>query len=227
MREASRKSLMATSEPSVRSMREAVNALKKGGVVAYPTDTLYGLGADPLCIPAVDRVFEIKGRPVDMALPLLLRSVDDLALVAAEVPDLAWTLAERFWPGPLTMVLRKSPWVPRKVSGGRGSIAVRMPDHSVPLALAGQLGRPITGTSANPSGGPDPVTARDVETLLGDRVDYILDGGPAPLGRPSTIVDLTGSRPSLVRAGAIPFSSIEAVFSTPAGASRREGVGSG
>lgn len=181
--------------------------------MAFPTDTLYGLGADAFSTEAVNKVFDAKGRPGNMALPILLGSVRDMEQVTTGIPDMAWALVERFWPGPLTLILRKSPQVPPIVTGGRDSVAVRMPDHPVPLALVAGLGRPITGTSANPSGGPDPVTADDVRRLLGDRVDYILDGGPAVVGSPSTIVDLTGEGPRLVRQGAIEYDSIRSVCS--------------
>lgn len=190
-----------------------VRILRGNGIVAFPTDTLYGLGADAFSTEAVNKVFDAKGRPGDMALPILLGSVRDMEQVTTGIPDMAWALVERFWPGPLTLILRKSPQVPPIVTGGRDSVAVRMPDHPVPLALVAGLGRPITGTSANPSGGPDPVTADDVRRLLEDRVDYILDGGPAVVGSPSTIVDLTGEGPRLVRQGAIEYDSIRSVCS--------------
>ncbi len=179
--------------------------------MAFPTDTLYGLGADAFCVEAVGRVFEIKGRSSDMALPLLLGSIQDLEWVTADIPDLAWALAERFWPGPLTLILKKSPEVPLAVTGGRDSVAVRLPNHRVPLTLVQELGRPITGTSANPSGGPDPITAEDVRRLLGGKVDYIVDGGPTSVAAPSTIVDLTSPMPRLVRPGAIDYQSIQSV----------------
>ena len=146
-----------------------------------------------------------------MALPLLIGNVQDLGRVAREIPDSVYALVDRFWPGPLTLILKRSPDVPDIVVGGGESVAVRMPDHEVPLALLRKLGGPITGTSANPSGGPDPVTVEDVVRLLGDRVDYIVDGGPATAGAPSTIVDLSGPAPRLVRPGVIPYHSVESV----------------
>ena len=176
--------------------------------MAFPTDTLYALAADAFRAEAVGRVFEIKGRAGDMPLPLLLGSIDELEQVSIDIPDLAWALASRFWPGPLTLVLKSSPEVPQIVTAGKRSIAVRMPDHNVPLALIRDLGRPITGTSANPSGGPDPVTADDVRRHLGTKIDYVIDGGPATAATPSTIVDLTGAKPGLVRQGAIPWESL-------------------
>ena len=189
----------------------ALEVLKSGGVVAFPTDTVYGLGADPFCHDAVRRVFEIKGRRATMGLPLLLGSITQLNRVASRVPQAAWDLIERFWPGPLTLVLSRSEAVSDLVTGGLGSVGVRMPDHIVPQALAEQLGAPITGTSANPSGGLDPINAEDVKRLLGDTVDYILDAGPALGGIASTIVDLTEDRPRVLRLGAVPIESIRAV----------------
>ena len=190
----------------------AVGFLRGGGVVACPTDTLYGLGADVFCNEAVERVYAIKGRSREAPLPLLIGSVEDLEQVAMSVPDLAWRLIKRFWPGPLTLVLIKSPEVPYLVTAGRESVAVRMPDHDVPLSLVRGLGRPITGTSANPTGGPDPITANDVRRMLGEKVDYILDGGPATAGSPSTIVDLTGIRPRVVREGPISCQSLRSAY---------------
>ena len=184
-------------------------------MVAFPTDTLYGLGADAFEVEAVQRVFQIKGRTGDMALPLLLASIRDLEQVCTQVPDMAWPLVERFWPGPLTLIMRKAPEVPSAVTGGEDTVAVRLPDHPVPQALVRELGRPITGTSANPSGGPDPRTAKDVARMLGDRVDYILDGGPATRGGPSTILDLTKPNPRLVRQGTISLSALQDVCPVP------------
>ena len=202
---------MSPTTPFRTEIEEAVRVLRQKGVVAFPTDTLYGLGADAFCVEAVTRVFGIKGRPGDAGLPLLLGSVQDLERVATNIPELAWDLVEHFWPGALTLILRKSPAVPCAATGGKESIAVRMPDHPVPLALVGELGRPITGTSANPSGGPDPVTSEDVRRLLGNAVDYVVDGGPATAGKASTIVDLTGSGPKFVRQGAITYDSIRSI----------------
>ena len=206
---------MHTSTFLFKAIEEAVGVLRGKGVVAFPTDTLYGLGADALCAEAVARVFEVKGRSYDSPLPLLLGSIQDLKRVTTDIPDQAWDLVNRFWPGSLTLILRSSPDLPDLVTGGTGSVAVRMPDHHVPLALIRELGRPITGTSANASGGPDSITAEDVRRSLGEKIDYIVDGGPATAGIPSTILDLTQSRPRLVRTGAIAYELLQSICSTP------------
>jgi L-threonylcarbamoyladenylate synthase len=193
-----------------RQVALAVDLLRKGGVVAYPTDTLYGLGADAFNEAAVERVFVIKGRPHGMPLPLLLADADALVQVASEVPPLARVLAERFWPGALTLVIPRSSKVPELVSGRGWKVGVRVPDHPVPRELARRLGAPITGTSANKSGGPDPRTADDVRRQLGDEVDLVIEGGGLPAGQPSTVLDLTGPSPRIVRAGAITKEALEA-----------------
>ena len=198
-----------------KEIEEAVGVLRGKGVVAFPTDTLYGLGADAFSAEAVGRVFEIKGRHSDRPLPVLLGSIQELEDVTTDIPDLAWELVDHFWPGPLTLILKKSPQIPHVVTGGRDSVGVRMPNHKVPLSLVWELGRPITGTSANPSGGPDPITAEDVRRLLGNGVDYVMDGGSATAGSPSTVVDLTKSTPRLVRPGAIACRDLEAICSLP------------
>ena len=205
----------ATGEIFHAALEESLRFLRRGGVVAFPTDTLYGLGADAFRPEAVRRVFEIKGRASGSGLPLLIADVGDLEVVARTVPELARVLAGRFWPGPLTLVLPRSHRVTPEVTGGRDTVAVRMPDHPIPLALARSLGHPITGTSANRSGGPDPVTAVEVRTLLGAAVDYIIDGGAAPLGSPSTILDLSAGRPRLLREGAVPREVLSQACETP------------
>ena len=193
-------------------IKEAVTLLHNDGVISYPTDTLYGLGASPFSSKALSRVLEIKGRPRGKGLPLLLAEARDLERMARVESDLALVLAQAFWPGPLTLVLPAAPEVPDEISGTNGTVGLRVPDHPIPRALAQALGGSIVGTSANPSGGPDPVTAQDVERMLGHKkVDYILDGGPAYRGLPSTVVDLTGPKPRLVRIGALNRESIEEV----------------
>lgn len=190
----------------------AVTLLKNGGVVAFPTDTLYGLGADFSSPEAVQRVLDIKGRALEMGLPLLLADADDLALVAAAIPASVLALARRFWPGALTLVVSRSSAVPDVITGGRETVAVRVPDHPVPVALARGLGRPITGTSANIAGRPAALTAEEVRSALGESVDLIIDGGPAQLGVQSTIVDATGPLLKLVRPGAISLADIRSVY---------------
>ncbi len=185
-------------------LERAATVLLEGGLVAFPTDTLYALGAHGLSTEAVERVFRAKERPAGMALPLLLADVDDLERVAVDVPPQAWALAERFWPGGLTMILRKTASVPAAVTAGGETLAVRVPNHPAARELIRAVGAPLTGTSANRSGHAEPVTAEEVRRQMLDRLDLILDYGPCPLHGASTIVDLTGDAPRIVREGAVP-----------------------
>ncbi len=190
-------------------LQTAVKILREGGLVAYPTDTVYGLGADAFNERAVERVYEVKGRPEGMPLPLLLADVSQISQVAVDISDLAWRLAERFLPGALTLVLHSDPRIPRRVTAGGDTIAVRVPDHPVPRALIHSLGSPITGTSANLSGMPSITSADEVARQLGAKVDLIISYGGCYKGKESTIVDTTGSRPRILRQGAIPRDEIE------------------
>ena len=192
-------------------LEKAVSALNRGGLVAFPTDTLYALGAHAFMEEAISRVYEAKGRPQGMALPLLLSGPGEIDRVAVNVPQAAWDLAERFWPGAVTMVLYKAPSVSSTITGGRDTVAVRVPSHPLALALMEGVGAPLTGTSANRSGWPDPVTAEVVRQHLGEAVDVVLDEGPCTLAVSSTIVDMTAETPKIVRAGAIAKSELERV----------------
>lgn len=196
-------------------VESAIGLLKKGRVVAIPTDTLYGLAALAFDKRAVERVFRLKGRPKGMALPLLLAEADDILKCATDVPEVAWELTTRFWPGALTLVLKKAHAVPAAVTGGQGTVALRVPDHWVPRFLAGELGAPITGTSANRSGSPGLTTAQAVRAEFGKEIDLVIDGGVAPGGLASTVLDLTGPRPRLLRQGAVSQGEIEAICGIP------------
>ena len=187
-----------------RGIETAAEFLRKDGIVAYPTDTLYGLGCDSFSLNALAGILDVKGRSADKGLPLLLADADDVELVARPDSPHFHALAETFWPGPLTLVMEPVSGLPEDVLGPTGAVGVRVPDHEIPRALARALGKPIVGTSANLSGGPDPVTAHDVNRALGDAIDYVIDGGPAHRGLPSTVVDITGKRPKILRVGAIP-----------------------
>jgi len=190
----------------------AARILAEGGLVAFPTDTVYGVGAHALQPDAVERIYTAKIRPRDKAIPILLAKPDDLVLVAEGITETAWLLAERFWPGGLTLVLPRKANVPDVVSAGGPTVAVRVPDHPVPLALIAALGTPLAATSANLSGHPSPVTAQEVKAELGGRIELILDGGQCPCGIPSTVLDLSADPPTVLRAGAIAVEEIKAAL---------------
>jgi L-threonylcarbamoyladenylate synthase len=187
----------------------AVSILRGGGVVAIPTDTLYGLAAHALNNAAVERVFQLKGRPKGMALPLLLAEPEEVSRYAVDVPEVAWALAERFWPGALTLVLKKADIVSDLVSGGMDTVALRVPDHWVPRYIIRDLGAAITGTSANLSGRPSLMTAQAVRDEFGDKLDMVIDVGQATGGVASTVLDLTGERPRILRQGSVSLGQIE------------------
>jgi L-threonylcarbamoyladenylate synthase len=194
------------------SLTEAVDCLRRGGLVAYPTDTLYGLGTAAGDDEAVRRLFQAKNRPLDNPLPILVASVEAAHEVAQMEPSLALRLASHFWPGGLTLVLSRSPGFHSLALAGGDTVAIRVPNHRVPLALIRELGQPLTGTSANISGGQAPLTAAEVADQLGERVDIIIDGGRCPGGIESTVIDLTGESPRLLREGAISRAELESVI---------------
>ena len=194
------------------AIRRAIQVLKGGGLVVFPTDTVYGVGAHAFMPEAVEKLYTAKIRPRDRAIPILLAKVEDLALVAEEIPEVAWELMERFWPGGLTLVLPKKAAVPDMVTAGQPNVAVRVPDHPVPRALIEGLGAPLAATSANLSGHPSPVTAEEVRAELGGRIELILDGGRCPGGIPSTVLDLTADPPAILRRGAVAAEEIKAIL---------------
>jgi len=192
----------------------AANLLRQGRLVAFPTETVYGLGADASNPDAVRRIFQAKGRPADHPLIVHIPSADSLNDWALTVPDAAKQLAARFWPGPLAMILNKRPEVPLIVTGGQQTVGLRMPDHPVALRLLRAFGGGIAAPSANRFCRISPTQAAHVEEELGDAVDLILDGGACQVGVESTIVDLSGNRPKLLRPGHITRLEIEAVLQT-------------
>jgi L-threonylcarbamoyladenylate synthase len=186
---------------------QARKVLLQGGVIAFPTDTFYGLGVDPFNREAVDRVFEIKGREKNKPLLLLISAIEQLETLVKEITPAHSALMQKFWPGPLTLLFEPRSVIPENVSAGR--IGIRQPGNSMTLNLISALGQPITAPSANLSGEEPPVTAEQVHRSLGNRVDLILDGGTCQGGEPSTLVDAAETPVRLVRPGAIPFSEIE------------------
>lgn len=186
----------------------AREVIRSGGVIAYPTETFYGLGADPGNRVAVRRLFEIKGRPADQPILLLMRSADEVKEWASEITRSAGALMEKFWPGPLTLVFAAKPGVMREITAGRGTIGLRAPGNPLTLKLLEVLGSALTGTSANISGGRSPQTAEETAAVIGDTVDLILDGGRTAGGRPSTVMDVRQDPPLLIREGAVPLNDI-------------------
>ena len=197
--------------PDERKMRIAARFIREGKLVAFPTETVYGLGADALNEKAVKRIFEAKGRPPDNPLIVHIADFEQLNELAEEIPEEAKILAEKFWPGPLTFVLPKREVVPSVTTGGLDTVAVRMPANEIALSLIRISGRAIAAPSANISGKPSPTSAEHVVDDFYGRIECIIDGGETEIGVESTVIDLTSSPPVLLRPGGLPLEEIEKV----------------
>ncbi len=199
--------------PDAEALRYAAHYLARGCVIGIPTDTLYGLAADPFNLAAVDEIYRVKGRPETRALPILVNSLDQALLLAREGPRNFLRLAEEFWPGALTMVMDASHRLPLKVTANTGRIAVRWPKSEVVQRLIEEFDGPMTGTSANISGFPACSNAEQVMKQLGDRLPLVLDAGDTGAALPSTILELHGEDWKILREGAIPLAEIQRALS--------------
>ena len=195
----------------------AAQILRDGGLVAFPTETVYGLGADASNPEAIRKIFVAKGRPADHPVIVHIADASELKHWAAQVPNSAWVLAEKFWPGPLTLVLKRAGRVSDLITGGQDTVGVRVPSHPLARQLLNAFGGGIAAPSANSFGRLSPTTARHVGEELGDAVELVLDGGPCAVGIESTIVDLSGAQPSILRPGAISAAQIEEALSVTLG----------
>lgn len=200
---------------SEAGLAEAAARLRAGGLVAFPTETVYGLGALATDPAAVARIYAAKGRPADHPLIVHLAAADELRRWVAEVPEPAARLAAALWPGPLTIVLRRAPELPSAATGGRDTVGVRVPDHPAATRLLELVGGPVAAPSANRFGRVSPTTAAHVVADLGTAVDLVVDGGPCRVGLESTIVELVDGPPTLLRPGGVPAELIEAVLGVP------------
>jgi L-threonylcarbamoyladenylate synthase len=196
-----------------KQLDTAISILKGGGLVAFPTDTVYGLGALASNVEAIKRIYEVKQRPLSQAMPLLISDYTEAEGVVVHISDIARLLMQKFWPGALTLVFKKAAWLPAIVTAGGDTVALRVPNHKVAIALIKGVGMPLVGTSANRSGQNSPITAGEVKTQLGDKIDLIIDGGTSSLSIESTIVDVTFEPPRILREGAIPRTEIEKYIS--------------
>lgn len=206
--------LVTVTDPAANSpaLQKAGSILRQGGLVAFPTETVYGLGADALNPAAVQKIYLAKGRPRDNPLIVHIADEKSLAPLVSAIPAQARQLMEKFWPGPLTLVLPRSSRVPDQVTGGLATVAVRMPDHPVALALLKEAGVPVAAPSANLSGKPSPTTARHVWQDLAGRVEMIIDSGPVGVGVESTVLDLTAGTPMILRPGGVTAEELERVL---------------
>jgi len=198
---------------NAESIKAALKILQNGGLVAFPTDTVYGVGALAFDGKAVESIYIAKQRPIEKAIPVLIAEAADMEKVGTNIPTIAYQLAARFFPGPLTCLVPKQPHLPESVSATE-TVGVRVPDHDVARALLRAAG-PMAVTSANISGQPSPSTAQDVFAQLNGRIDLILDGGTTPGGVPSTLVDCTGDELKILREGPISLAEIRQKLSSP------------
>lgn len=193
----------AVKQADQKAYETASEILRRGGLVAFPTETVYGLGGDAKNPEASGKIYAAKGRPSDNPLIVHIADLEDMEQLAEQIPEVAYRLAEKYWPGPLTMVLKKSPQVPYETTGGLDTVAIRMPDHKVARELIRRSGVCIAAPSANTSGRPSPTRAEHVAEDLDGRIDMIIDGGEVGIGIESTIVDFTGEVPTILRPGYI------------------------
>lgn len=193
----------------MQAISEAGSVIKEGGLVAFPTETVYGLGGDALNGSSSQKIYAAKGRPSDNPLIIHIAQMEALSKIVKEIPEAAYKLAERYWPGPLTMIFDKADCVPLETTGGLSTVAVRMPSNKIARALIEASGGYIAAPSANRSGRPSPTVAKYVIEDLDGRVEMIIDGGEADIGLESTIIDLTGDRPMILRPGYITEEMLE------------------
>jgi L-threonylcarbamoyladenylate synthase len=198
--------------PDPAKIQVAAEIIQKGGLVAFPTETVYGLGADALNAPAVLALFAAKNRPLDNPPILHIAEVNQIYKLAREVPKNAEVLMKKFWPGPLTLIFKRSEAIPKETVTGLDTVAIRMPKHNVALALIKQSGKPIAAPSANLSGKPSPTSAKHVYCDLNGRIDAILDAGPTSIGVESTVLDLSVDPPMVLRPGGTPFEAIKQIL---------------
>ena len=196
----------------LQAIHRAAEIIKNGGIVAFPTETVYGLGADAFNALAVARIFEVKGRPYFDPLIVHVANPANVEELVKEIPSDAEKLMKSFWPGPLTVVLLKRDSIPDIVTAGLPTVAIRMPNHPVALSLIEESGCPVAAPSANPFGYLSPTTAEHVREQLGDRVDLILDGGPCPVGVESTILSFLEGKSRLLRPGGVPLEEVESII---------------
>jgi len=201
-----------TKGPDPAQIRQAGEIIRRGGLVAFPTETVYGLGGDALQSDSSRKIYAAKGRPSDNPLIVHIADLKDLGSITEKIPSSALTLAEHFWPGPLTMIFSRSSLVPKETTGGLDTVAVRMPSHPVALALIESSGGYIAAPSANLSGRPSPTLASHVMQDLNGRIDAVIDAGPVRIGLESTIVDLTQETPVILRPGFITREMLEAAL---------------
>lgn len=204
--------IMKLSETGTAVYEQAADILKNGGLVAFPTETVYGLGGNALDPEASRKIYVAKGRPSDNPLIVHVADAEAVKPLVEEVPEHARRLMEAFWPGPLTIILKASPMVPRETTGGLATVALRMPDHPAALALLRAANLPVAAPSANTSGRPSPTKAEHVVEDLDGRIEMIIDGGEVGIGVESTIVDMTGETPQILRPGYITKSMLEGVL---------------
>lgn len=195
-------------ERILSELDRAADILRAGGLVAVPTETVYGLAGNGLDLDVVERIYEVKGRPAIKPLSLMVPDAGAMAQYCAQVPDAAYVLAKEFWPGPLTIVLRAQDCVPEIVRAGGETVGLRCPDHSATLALLEKVRLPLAAPSANPSGAPSPGTADEVLRYFDGRIDAVIDGGACGIGRESTIVDLSETPYRILRVGALPEDAV-------------------
>lgn len=195
--------------PEPAKIKQAVRVLKRGGLVAFPTDTVYGLSADATNPAAVKKIFKVKKRLLSNPLPVLIAQKTDLKKYTINTPIKIKKLIKKLWPGPLTIVLKKKKIIPNIVTAGGKTVGIRVPDNPMALALIKTFGRPLVTTSANFSGKRSPTTARCVQKNLNNKINLILDGGKTKLGVESTVLDCVTSPPTILRSGAIPAKTLE------------------
>jgi L-threonylcarbamoyladenylate synthase len=195
---------------TAHTILQASECIKQGGLIAYPTETVYGLGVDPFNRQALSRLFTAKGRDAEKALIVLIRGPQDLPALTTEIPAIAQSLIDTFWPGPLTLIFKAHPKLPKELLGGRDTIALRHSSATIAQSLVETLQGPLTSTSANRSGAPPAQSAIEADAQLGNHLDIILDGGPSPQSQPSTVLDISTNTPQILREGIITSDTLQA-----------------